>query len=85
MPQKQEKNADNVGKCCKPDLNLHCSYEQWCAQASAGAGAGAGAKWRYEGTIVDRGGVVTPSVRGITIHHFIMILCHVGFSILQAV
>ncbi len=31
------------------------------------------------------GGVVTPSVRGITIHDFIMILCHVGFSILQAV
>ncbi len=25
----------------------------------------------------------SPSARGITIHDFIMILCHVGFSILQ--
>ncbi len=40
---------------------------------------GAGAKWRYEGTIVDRGG----SARGIMIHDFITILCHVGFSVLQ--
>ncbi len=53
---------------------------QWRAQASGGAGA----KWRYEGTIADRG-VCSPSARGITIHNFIMILCHVGFSILQAV
>ncbi len=56
-------------------------YVQWRAQASGGAGA----KWRYEGTIVDpgRGGgiVCSPSARGITIHDFITILCHVGFSL----
>ncbi len=55
---------------------------QWRAQASGGAGA----KWRYEGTIADRGWVgCYSSARGITIHDFITILCHVGSSILQAV
>ncbi len=49
------------------------------SQGRAQASGGAGAKWRYEATIVDRGGVCSPSARGITI------LCHVGFSILQAV
>ncbi len=53
---------------------------QWCAQASGGAGA----KWHYEGTIVDPG-PRSPSSRSIMIHHFIKILSHVGFSILQAV
>ncbi len=53
---------------------------QWHAQASRGAGA----KCRYEGTIADRGGC-SPSARGIKIHDFITIICHVGFSILQAV
>ncbi len=33
-------------------LNDGGSCSQWRAQASGGAGA----KWRYEGTIVDRGG-----------------------------
>ncbi len=36
-------------------------------------------------TRAQSGGPRSPSTRGITIHDFIKILCHVGFSILQAV
>ncbi len=39
-----------------------------------GGGGGAGVMW-----------CCPPSARGITIHDFITILCHVGFSILQVV
>ncbi len=60
-------------------VNLLGSSPQWRAQASGGAGV----KWRCEGTI--SGSPWSPSARGITIHGFIKILCHVGFSILQAV
>ncbi len=51
-------------------------------------------KWRDEGTIVDWGGWLGVGdmakislffFRNITIHNFITILCHVGFSILQVV
>ncbi len=36
-------------------------------------------------TRAQSGGPRSPSTRSITIHDFIKILCHVGFSILQAV
>ncbi len=65
--------------------------DQWHAQTSGGAGA----KRRNEGTIVDWGGgwlglgdmakISQFFFRNITIHNFITILCHVGFSILQVV
>ncbi len=45
-------------------------------------------KWSYEGKIAVRcggAGCCFPLARSITIHNFIKILCHVVFSILQAV